>query len=169
MYKWVSGDGGPLIILQKPVCDYWQGATDFENCLMNGGTVETDYDKICQCEDGVSIINRYEHDLIVLSDSEWRGLLYQADSGEIIVLQSFGSDIDVSQIITRCQNDQPSLVLDFELKAQIIRLLVGADTGKGKMYGFSEISVQSGKKRCSTYYYEDAQVVLIRDAEQLFR
>jgi len=44
---WIHGDGGPAIVLQGSVVPQWQGASDFDNSLMAGGTVETDYDVMC--------------------------------------------------------------------------------------------------------------------------
>ena len=36
-----------LVVLQATAAAQWQGANDFDNSLMNGGNVETDYDIIC--------------------------------------------------------------------------------------------------------------------------
>lgn len=43
----IEGDGGPLVLLQSTVVPMWQGARIFENSVMNGGQLETDYDIIC--------------------------------------------------------------------------------------------------------------------------
>lgn len=150
--EWISGDGGPLIILQKSVCAYWQDASDFENSKMNGGAIETDYDKICQCTDSVTVLNCYDHDMIVLTDSEWAGRFYPSDANEAIVIQSFGAGDNIHQIVNRCRNDQPTKLKDFVLKDQTMRLLVGAESGDAEEYGYAEITITPGKKVCAIYF-----------------
>jgi hypothetical protein len=55
--EWVSGDGGPIIVLQDAAVPNWAGAEDYEESLMAGGTKRTDYDVICELKDGVHVLN----------------------------------------------------------------------------------------------------------------
>ena len=46
----------------------------------------------------------------------------------------------------------------------VLRLLVGADSGNGAMYGFSEINLQPGAKQCDVYFSDEAQIVILKDS-----
>jgi hypothetical protein len=65
---WISGDGGPIVLLQSTAAAAWRGATD--SGVMAGGTVEDDYDVICRCADGVTVLRRHDRDMAVLGDAE---------------------------------------------------------------------------------------------------
>ena len=143
----------------------WQGAADFDNSLMSGGSVETDYDVICQCEEGVTVIERYDRDMLVLQDDEWAACFAPSDTGKVIVVQWFGSDSELSELVSRLTAAPPSKTETFTVRDTTLRLLVGADDGSGEMYGFSEAEVVPGKRVCEVYYSDEAQVVVLRPAE----
>jgi len=162
-YLWVQGDGGPLVVLQATAAVHWRGAADYQNSLMAGGTVETDYDVICRCPDGVMVIERYGRDMLVLSDSEWPGCFVPA-TGEVVIVQSFGSDRTPRELVDRALLHAPSERLRLTLRDPGLRLLAGADDGQGATYGFSEIEAAPGEKVCEVYTSLEAQVVVLRDA-----
>ena len=162
---WIQGDGGPMVVLQAAAALQWQGAADFDNSLMGGGTHETDYDVICECEDGVTVIERYGRDMLVLSDSEWAACFAPSTAGDVVIVQWFGSDSSLNELVDRVTATEPSLSSRFRMSDTSLRLLVGADTGNGEMYGFSEVEVPPGDKVCEVYYSDEAQVVVLRPAE----
>jgi hypothetical protein len=140
--KWIQGDGGPTVVLQASAAARWQGAALFDDSLMSGGSVETDYDAICRCEDGVTVIERYGWDMLVLSDSEWATCFVPSKTAA-----------------------PPSESIRFAVRDSVLRLLVGGDDGDGTMYGFLETQVVPGNKVCEVYYSDEAQVVVLRAAE----
>jgi hypothetical protein len=163
--RMIGGDGGPAIVLQVSAAMQWQGAADFDQSLMSGGSTETDYDVVCRCEDGVSLIERYDRHMLVLSDSEWGTCFAPSASDEIILVQWFGFDGTLSELVSQTTAAPPSATLGFTMCDPALRLLVGADDGNGEMYGFSEVSVFPGEYMCLIYYSEEAQVVILKKAE----
>ncbi len=162
--EWIGGDGGPSVVLQTTAAAQWQGANDFNNSLMRGGSVETDYDVICACEDGVHVIERYSRDMLVLSDSEWGACFVPSARGEIVLIQWFGSDSELYELVNRLTAASPSETLAFLMRDTTLRLQVGAEDGNCVMYGFSEVEVAPGKKIGDVYYCEEAQVIVLRPA-----
>lgn len=160
---WVSGDGGPIVVIQSSVIKKWKGAEDFENSLMNGGDVETDYDVICECKDGVNLIKRYKREMFVLSDCEWSASLQKTPDGNIVIIQFFGSDKTTEELILECFHIPASVSFPFKMKDDFLRLLVGADSGNGEIWGFSDIYLKPGLKHCDVYYSDEAQIVIIKD------
>lgn len=163
--KWIQGDGGPAVVLQASAAARWQGAGPFDDSLMSGGSVETDYDVICQCEDGVTVIERYGRDMLVLSDSEWATCFVPSTRGEAVIIQWFGSDSEVRELVDRLTTSPPSESFRFAVRDSMLRLLVGGDDGEGTMCGFLETQVIPGDKVCEVYYSDEAQVVVVRPAE----
>ena len=162
--EWIGGDGGPLIVLQAGAVPAWQGAVDFDNSLMNGGTVETDYDVICDCEDGVSVIYRHGRDMIVLTDSEWSVCFVPSAADEVQVLQVFGSDLGPIELTARLREGGPSATHAFVAEDATLRLLVGAEGGEGEIYGYAETAIMPGPKVCEVYSDSEAQLAVLRPA-----
>lgn len=162
--KCIRGDGGPAVVLQASAALRWTGAGDFKNSLMIGGSGDTDYDVICACADGVTVITRYDRDMLVLSDSEWETCFASAANADVAVVQWFGSDSEVDALIGRLTAAPPSTSARFVMRDATLRLVVGADDGDGAMYGFSEVAIAPGEKVADVYYSAEAQVVVIRPA-----
>ena len=74
--NWVSGDGGPLILMEQKYLADWEGS----NAPSNGRVVEansrwglevaTDYDLACDIEDFLGLINVGEGKALVLGGDE---------------------------------------------------------------------------------------------------
>ena len=163
--KWIQGDGGPAVVLQTTAALQWQSAADFDNSLMSGGNVETDYDVICQCEEGVTVLERYSRDMLVLEDSEWAACFAPSTANDVIIVQWFGSDSELGELVSRLTAAPPSKTLGFTMRDTALRLMVGADDGSGGMYGFSEVKVSPGQKVCEVYRSDEAQVVVLWPAD----
>ncbi len=158
--NWIRGDGGPLVVLQESAALRWKGAAGFG--LMQGGNVETDYDVICRCNDGINVIQRHGRDMLVLSDSEWKACFVPASVGEVALIQWFDSDSSLDELVGRLTAAPPSATLNFTMMDTALRLLVGADDGKGATYGFSELKVRPGEKVCDVYFCDEAQLAVMR-------
>ena len=150
--KAISGKGGPIIIVQSSVIPQWKGAANFKNSLMMGGTVETDYDVICSCEHDV--IERYNRDILVMDSCTFPAILFVASSGAIFAVQEYYRSDDNPEIIEEVSQMKPSHSFLIEVKDTALRLIVGADNGKGTQYGFQEVPVNPGNKRCNVYRSE---------------
>lgn len=161
--KWIGGDGGPLIVLQASAVSQWQGAADFNNSLMSGGSVETDYDVICQAGDYV--IRHRDRDMLVLDDSEWSGQMLLLPSGGVAVVQGYSGSNGFADILARAAQAEPEQSSSFVVEDDALRLLVGADDGEGGLYGFVDVPVTSGIKRCDFHRSDDYLVVILSAAD----
>ncbi|HLW67038.1 MAG TPA: Imm21 family immunity protein [Gemmataceae bacterium] len=161
-FNWIRGDGGPLVCLQKSAALQWRGASDFDNCLMNGGSVETDYDVICRRKDSVTVMKRYDRDFLVLDDSEWDACFVPSPKADAVIVQVYGSDCEPDEIVERLTACHPTRTFPFVIHDTAIRLLVGADNGDGSVWGLAELAVTAGEKACHVYQSEEAQVILLR-------
>ena len=132
---------------------------------MNGGSIETDYDVICECTGEVCLMRRYERDMLVLSDSEWAGRMLALPSGQIKVVQSFYEADDLPNITERADQSEPSRSFAMVIDDDTLRLLVGAEDGDGSTYGNVEVPVRPGIKRCDVHVFDDGVVVTISACE----
>ena len=158
---YIGGDGGPMIVLQGGATSYWQGAANFDNSLMNGGQIETDYDIICQGEDAGYTIKRYGRDMLVLDDSEWGARIFALPSGAVAVVQQFGGNDDINLVLERVSRLRLSESFPMDVQDRTLRLLVGADDGNGSAYGYKDVPITLGRKRCDVFLSEDELVILI--------
>ena len=160
----IGGDGGPMVVLQASAVSKWQGAADWDNALMNGGNVETDYDVICEHEDTGSAIKRYNRDMLVLDDSEWGAYIFALPSGAVAIVQQFGGDNNINAIMERVTQKRPSKSFPIDIQDSSLRLLVGAEDGSGQSYGYKDVPITPGKKRCDVFSSSDELVVIINPA-----
>jgi hypothetical protein len=157
---WVMGDGGPLVLLQETTVPLWTGAAPGA-----GAGVESDYDAICRCPDGASVIRRHGRELMVLADSEWAGRFFPTPPGEVVVVQPFGCDEAIESLVRRVTATPPTETLRMTVQDRRLRLLPGADSGRDPLYGFAEAEVTPGAKVCEVWSLPEVQVVVIRPAE----
>jgi hypothetical protein len=160
--EYVAGDGGPLVVLQALAVPKWQGAADFDNSLMNGGTVETDYDVICDCK--TNHLERYGRDMLVLNDSEWAGRMFALPSGDVVVVQHFYVSDELPSISERIAQYPPKRTFPMKVEDASLRLLVGADEGASptRVYGHQDVAIAPGMKRCELHTFDDALAIVIR-------
>ena len=140
---WVHGDGGPLIFLQSGALGAWQGASDFDNSILAGGAVRTDYDVICELTDGVNVIHHHGRDMIVMADVEWASRIIERRDG-IYIFQSLGHDGSAEQVIDKAISGPPDSVFPFSQIDREGRLMIGADEGVDPMYDYAKIEIEPG-------------------------
>lgn len=158
---WISGDGGPLIVLQSGALPYWRGALDFSESRMNGGLLETDYDLICSCDD--HHLYRHGRDMLVLYDSESSGRIFHAGDDTIVVEQPYyDMPAESTDVIEEIAATQPHNSFRVNIVDNRLRLLVGADDGDGSLYGFAKIEVTPGLKQCNVYHLERGLVIIMQ-------
>lgn len=164
--QWVAGDGGPLIILQAGAVPQWQGASNFEQSLMNGGSVETDYDVICNAGDEPAVLKRYDRDMVVMSDSEWAGGIFTKGDMVVVVQYFYYDEGALPDIVERALSTPPRKSVTLEIVDSTLRLLVGADDGAGTQYGFAEVDITIGPKQCEAWTFDDGIVVVFRPIDR---
>ena len=160
---WVGGDGGPLVVLQSGAAAKWQGALDFDNSQMNGGSAATDYDAVCSAEDYV--IQRYDRDMLVLEDSEWSARMFLLPGGIVGVVQVTCIVENLPTVIEHLRTSRPERSLNFSVEDSSLRLLVGADDGAGEIYGFVDVPITPGMKRCDIYAFDEGDVYILAEPD----
>ncbi len=168
----VGGSSGPLIVLQDAAVPLWQGASDFDNSLMGGGYIETDYDVICgdgQPPEGVFVLNRHGRGMLVLWQSAYGAALLSpkplALSADTIVLTfCIHSDdfpaIMLPHIVARVQRGQPEHLMSLGIEDTMLGLQVGADSAEPSYtYNFVDIPVSPGLWQCEVYLVEHDSLV----------
>ncbi len=158
-HGFIGGDGGPIIVLQASAISQWKGAVDFEDSLMNGGALETDYDVICESKK--HILKRYDCDMLVLDDSEWCTHVFTLSSGAIAFVQPYGTEENVGALLNRLFQTQPSESFPMDVQDTFLRLLVGADDGNGSCYSYEDVPIVPGTKRCDLFLSSDELVLII--------
>lgn len=177
--NWVGGDGGPLVVLQSSAAVQWQGALGSEDDLSGDDSVieidaesahlyvpgevafENDNDAAFLCGDYVT--RRYGRDMLVLDDSEWSGRLFLLPSGAVGVVQVQCRVENLPDAVSRAAQAEPEKSGPFHVQDGTLRLLVGADSGDGSVYGYSEVPVSPGVKRWSLHPFEYGSVFLLSD------
>lgn len=160
--QWIGGDGGPLIVLQHGALPHWQGANDFDHSLMGGGTIETDYDVICEVTDVPSKIHRHDRDMLVLTDCEWSGGIFTLGPSIVVVQYYYYDEGALPDIVERARKSTPAATFDFCMIDSTLRLQVGADDGTQYGFGFSDVRAQPGTWRCDTHKFDDGIVAMLR-------
>ncbi len=163
----VGGDGGPLIVLQASAVAQWQGANDFDNSLMGGGNIETDYDVVCAHDTG-GVVTRYDREILVLWDSEFgAGFLppepLSLSSDALVISLCFHPD-DFAEIlpaiVERVGMGQPEQSSLFNIQDTMLRLQVAADNADPSyLYNFIDTPVTPGLRQCDVYHVKHDSLV----------
>jgi len=159
---WISGDGGPLVVLQAGALPAWLGGSGPEPGLMLGGHVETDYDVICRCDDGGCVVERHGRAMLVLCDCEMPARFVSSPLGEVVIVQGYIGDGEVEPLLAEAASSPPSHTAPFALTDRGLRLLVGADDRDGTVYGFAEAETTPGEKTCDFWLADGSLVVALR-------
>lgn len=153
--NWISGDGGPAVVLQSAAAAVWDGT-------QTEGVAETDYDAICAIEeDGIHVLRRHERDMLVLSDCENSSAFVKLPGGEIAILQAFDLQDDPQVFVKTLDRSAPDAAYELQIVDPFLRLLVGADTGDGSVYGYEDCPVAPGRYQVQVYLNRQAYVALL--------
>lgn len=150
---WITGDGGPIIVLQSSAALAWDGTQTSE-------TEETDYDTICALPaEGVQVIQRHDRDMLVLGDCEYACAFVTLSSGEIAVVQSFILEDDPQPFLETLRESDPDARYDIQVYDPTLRLLVGADVGDGRVYDYDDCPITPGSYQ--VWAYQDRPEALV--------
>lgn len=162
----VGGDGGPLIVLQAAAIPQWQGAANFDNSIMGGGDVETDYDVICEnlLADEFGVVSRYGREMLVLWDSENGAMtlpphMFGLAPGTVVVTYCY-TDADLTHIlphmVERVARGGAERAVPFHIQDITLRLQVGADGGDDAAYSYEHLDIPAlpGVRQCDVYLFD---------------
>ncbi len=93
--KWLSSEGGPLILIGKKSLSYWQGVDN------------DDYDRACSVEDYAGIITVASSQALVLGDEPCQTTIYESEDLGVLVVrwQWAESESSVQSIVEQLTNE----------------------------------------------------------------
>lgn len=77
--KWIQTDGGPLILIEKRLMDFWEGSL--------GENVITDYDRACLIDDFLGLVDVESSPCLILNDEPLRTAIWQENPDEAIFVR----------------------------------------------------------------------------------
>lgn len=80
--KWINSAGGPLILMEKNLLIKWNGINE----LKTNSNQQTDYERACEVEDYVGLIDLDSEKALVLGDMPMETTWLQADENDGIIV-----------------------------------------------------------------------------------
>jgi hypothetical protein len=169
--NWISGDGGPLILMEQKHLANWEGS----NAPSNGRVVEansrwglevaTDYDIACDVEVYLGLINVGEGKALVLGGDELATTWFPVFENQEGILIRWNYGNSESKVIEfakaalgKFEKDE---VVEFTLEDSELILFVAAESGNDKIYPRLNFNLSSGTYKISTIEREDEQTSVI--------
>lgn len=176
--KWISSNGGPLVLLPKQVSSFWMGcyfsntegvltneyeATDEQLAILQLENVKTDYDRACEVINYLSLIHVHGQTGIVIADEPCPTAWYPENLGGILVRLRYTNEIkNIPNILLTLPNhiwEKESFC--FNLQEEILTLFDSAQHGKNVVDSI-EIKLPLGDYEVFTANYSpDNQNALI--------
>lgn len=170
-FNWVSGDGGPLILMEQQYLANWEGSDEPSNGRVIEANsrwvldVATDYDRACAIEDYLGLINVGKGKAIVLGGDEMSTTwvpLYKNNEGMLIRWIFGNSESEVVEfakfLLDEVGKDEN---IEFTVEDSELVLFVAAESGNDKIYPRLKFSLSKGTYRISTIESEDEQTSVI--------
>lgn len=170
-FTWISGDGGPLILMQQKYLANWEGS----DAPSNGRVVEansrwdldiaTDYDLACDVEDYLGLIDVGEGKALVLGGDElattWFPLA-ENQEGILIRWEYANSESEIVDFAKSLTNEiGKDENIEFSVGNSELVLFVAADHGNNKVYPRLEFKLSKGTYKISTIERENEQTSVI--------
>jgi hypothetical protein len=155
-FQWITGDGGPLIMMEADLLHFWEGSDApsggrvVEAASRWGLDVATDYDKACDVNDWAGVININNGVAFVLSTSgdSMATWLPKFMGFEGAVIEWDYADVEnelVEEAKTLIGNEAFSQSVEFEVKSSPLVLFVAAESGREPIYERQIFDVELGK------------------------
>ncbi len=170
-FNWISADGGPLIVLEQKYLENWEGSDEPSNGRIVeanfrwGLDIATDYDRACDIEDYLGLINVGKGEAIVLGGDElattWFPL--SEDQAGFLIRWNYGnSEFDVinaaKSLINEAGKDEN---IEFTVKDSNLILFAAAEPGNYQIYPRLKFNLSSGNYKIFTNEYKDEQTSVI--------
>jgi hypothetical protein len=170
-FTWVSGDGGPLILMEQKYLANWEGCDEPSNGRVIeansrwGLEVATDYDLACDVEDYLGLINVGKGKALVFGGDElattWFPLLENHEG--ILIRWNYGnSESEVIDFAESLADEvEKNETIEFSVENSELALFVAAESGNDKVYPRLNFNLSSGTYKVSTIEREDEQTSII--------
>lgn len=170
-FIWVSGDGGPLILMEKKYLTNWEGS----DASSNGRVVEansrwgldvaTDYDLACDVEDYLGLIDVGKGKALVLNGDELATTWFSLSENQegILIRWNYGNSesevIDFAKsVLDEVKKDEN---IEFVIEDSKLILFVAAESGNDKIYPRLNFNLSNGTYKISTIERENNQTSVI--------
>lgn len=170
-YRWVSCDGGPLLLVEEKHLPFWEGSDApskgrvVEADFRSGSDVATDYDRACDIEDWLGLIDVGEGKGIVLSGDEtaatWLPLVEKQDG--MLVRWIYAGSEDAVVSAAKSLSDKPGKDenVEFSVEDSDLILFAACEGSEDAVNPRLRISLASGTYKIFTIEYEDQQTSVI--------
>jgi hypothetical protein len=166
-YVWVDSNGGPTLLIEETFVKSWEGS----EIPSNGRVVEaefrwgldvaTDYDRACDIEDWLGVLDVGEGNALVFSGfptiSTWVPLIEREEG---IIVRWIAADNE-AQIIEKAKSlikDKSDDYIEFEVGNAELILMPAVESWKDNQFTRLKISLASGIYKVSTLYHESEHV-----------
>lgn len=169
-FDWITCDGGPLLLIEEKYLQFWEGS----EAPTNGRIVEanfrwglevaTDYDKACDVEDWLGLIDVGEGKALVLGDepnsTTWLDL--KEDEGMLVRWIYADSEKDAIESAKSVANNLgKDENIEFVVENTNLVLLAACESWSDEIYPRLKISLPICKYIISTKEFKDAQTWVI--------
>lgn len=170
-FEWISCDGGPLMLIEEKYLTSWEGSNAPSNSRIVeanfrwGLEVATDYDRACDIEDYIGLINVGEGKAIVLGGDEmattWFPLIENQEG--ILIRWFYGnSESDVIKVAESLSNKLgKDENFEFTVEDSNLVLFAATESGNDKIYPRLKFNLSSGTYKISMIEHEDEQTSII--------
>ncbi len=153
--NWVTGDGGPLILMEQSLLPFWEGADKpskgrtVEAKFRWGLDVATDYDRACDVRDWAGVIDVGPGRAFVLSTNgdaiaTWLPRTEVHDGMVIEWEYADSEDQLISEGYRWLQNGSVDLVSSYQIESSPLVLFVSAEAGGDTIYARQIFEIELG-------------------------
>jgi hypothetical protein len=170
-FQWISSDGGPLIVVEQKYLGFWEGCDAPSNNRVpeakfrRGLEVATDYDRACDIEDYIGLIDVGGGKAIVLGGDETAATwLHFRESEEGILIRWFSgnSETDVLRAADSLSDKSgKNENLEFTIEDSDLVLFAACESGNDNVFPRLKYSLPKGTYKIFTIEYEDEQTSII--------
>lgn len=170
-FTWVSGDGGPLILMEEKYLANWKGCEEPSNGRVVeansrwGLEVATDYDLACDVEEYLGLINVGEGKALILGGDEMATTWFPLSENQEGILIRWGYGNSESEVIDFAKllagEFEENENIKFSVENSELVLFVAAESGNDKVYPRLKFNLLSGVYKISTIEREDEQTSVI--------
>lgn len=170
-FQWTSSDGGPLLLIEEKSLLNWEGS----DAPSNGRVVEanfrwglevaTDYDRTCDVEDWLGLINVGEGKAIVLGGDEtattWLDLIEKREGMLVRWIYADSDEDAVNKAKSLFDELGKEESFEFKVGDSDLILFSAAESGEYKISPRLKFNLESGDYKIFTIEYKDEQTSII--------
>ena len=150
--KWISGDGGPLILMEERLLPLWDGSDAPANGRVViaesrwGLEVATDYDRACDIREYTGVIKVGDGEALVLSTDGENQATWLTNTEMLVEWCYAESEADLlKEVELWAENGDILFTSNFEVTSSRVVLLVSAEAGTDPLYDRLTFDLMPGR------------------------